>query len=48
MELHLFVKIIKWNFFKFHTNIDTNYMNILQEGFVAYLLHVMLAVEFSA
>ena len=30
---------------KNHLNKDTNYMNILQQDFAAYLLHIMLTVD---
>ena len=31
---------------KFHPNKDTNYMNILHQGFVAYLSHIMFPINF--
>ena len=38
-------EIKKMKFWNFYTNKNTNYMNILYEGFLAYLLNVMLALE---
>ena len=45
IEFHFFFRKWKKVKNKNHLNKDTNYMNILQQDFAAYFLHIMLTVD---